>query len=90
MADLLRDLAPGLASEIGSLWAEYEAQSTPEARFVKQADRLETYLQSREYLEEDAKRPMASFAAEVRDTIPDPGLRQLRDAITALTESGDD
>lgn len=90
MADLVKDLAPGLASEIESLWAEYEAQRTPEARFVKQADRLETYLQSREYLEEDDARPMASFAAEVTDSIPDPGLRQLRDAITALTTSGDD
>lgn len=85
MADLLTGLPPKLAAELESLWEEYEAQATPEARFVKQADRLETYLQSREYLEDDADRPMASFAAEVEDTISDPGLQRLRDAITART-----
>lgn len=84
MTELLADLSPGLAAELGSLWAEYEAQETPEARFVKQADRLETYLQSREYLEDDPGRPMASFQSEVANTISDPGLRRLRDAIAAL------
>lgn len=83
MDDLLAGLAPGLAAELGSLWAEYAAQATPEARFVKQADRLETFLQSREYLAEDADRPMDSFAAEVADTIADPGLERLRDALSA-------
>jgi putative hydrolase of HD superfamily len=84
MAGLVTDLSPGPAAELSSLWAEYAAQATPEARFVKQADRLETYLQSREYLEDDPERPMASFTTEVGDTIVDPGLRQLRDAIAAI------
>jgi putative hydrolase of HD superfamily len=32
-----------------ALWAEYDAVSTPEARFVKELDRLETVLQASEY-----------------------------------------
>lgn len=84
MTDLLTDLPPALATELRSLWNEYQAQATPEARFVKQADRLETYFQAQEYLAEDARRPMASFSAEVIELIVDPDLRRLRDAITHL------
>ena len=36
-------------SELESLWRELEERQSPEARFVKQIDVLETYLQSREY-----------------------------------------
>ena len=84
MTDLLSDLPPALASALRSLWSEYQAQASPEARFVKQADRLETYLQAQEYLAEDSERPMASFAAEVTELIAEPDLRRLRDAITQL------
>lgn len=82
MTDLVTDLPPALATELRSLWSEYQGQASPEARFVKQADRLETYLQAQEYLAEDPSRPMASFAAEVTVLIADPDLRRLRDAIT--------
>ncbi len=88
MATLLADLPSPLATEIGSLWTEYQAQTTPEARFVKQADRLETFLQAREYLAADPGRPMASFAAEVAETITDPNLRSLRDAIAGWDTNG--
>ncbi|KAG8792830.1 hypothetical protein FRC16_011240 [Serendipita sp. 398] len=37
------------AKRILSLWREYEDQSTPEARFVKDLDRIEMALQAREY-----------------------------------------
>jgi putative hydrolase of HD superfamily len=84
MTDLLSDLPPALASELRSLWSEYQAQASPEARFVKQADRLETYLQAQEYLAEDTGRPMASFATEVTELIAEPDLRRVRDAITQL------
>jgi putative hydrolase of HD superfamily len=84
MADLVADLPPALATELRALWTEYQAQATAEARFVKQADRLETYLQAREYLAADPTRPMASFAAEVTELVTDPNLRRLRDAIADL------
>ncbi|KAG8827833.1 hypothetical protein FRC17_007712 [Serendipita sp. 399] len=37
------------AKRILALWKEYEDQSTPEARFVKDCDRIEMALQAREY-----------------------------------------
>jgi len=88
MASLLVDLPSPLATEIGSLWTEYHAQTTAEARFVKQADRMETFLQAREYLAADPGRPMASFAAEVAETITDPNLRLLSDAIASWDSNG--
>lgn len=83
MADLLADLPPDLAAELGTLWRELQEERSVEARFVKQADKLETYLQSREYLAADPTRPMGSFAAEVAEVIDAPGLVALRDAIPA-------
>lgn len=84
MTDLLADLAPSLDGELSALWAELEAGDTAAARFVKQADKLETFFQSREYLAADPSRPMASFAAEVDDVIEDPVLAGLRDAVLDL------
>lgn len=81
MADLLADLPEPLAAEIRALWSELEEGQTAEARFVKQADKLETYLQSLEYAEADPRRPMASFAAEVDEVIDMPALAALREAI---------
>jgi putative hydrolase of HD superfamily len=78
------------ATELSGLWRELEARESPEARFVKQIDRLETYLQSREYAARDPELPVASFAAEVADGVTDPRLVALREAIAALfTDEGD-
>ena len=83
MADLLADLPAALAAELGALWEEAAAATSPEARFVKGADRLERFLQSREYLAADPGRPLASFAADA-EAIDDPTLVGLRDAIRVL------
>jgi putative hydrolase of HD superfamily len=40
---------PIKARDLGALWAEYEAQATPEARLVKDFDKLEMVLQAAEY-----------------------------------------
>ncbi len=88
IADLGADLPPLLAAELDALWAELGAAASPEARFVKQADKLETFLQSREYLAADPAPPMASFAAEVAETIADPTLAALRDAFQTLDATG--
>lgn len=84
MASLLADLPPALAMPLAALWRELEEGISREARFVKQADKLETYLQSREYAANAPERPMASFAAEVAAVITDATLAGLRDAIAAL------
>jgi putative hydrolase of HD superfamily len=46
--DRISRLMPGRArAEFTSLWQEYEAEETPEARFVKEVDTLEAFLESR-------------------------------------------
>ena len=46
----------GCAGErVRALWDEYEAGASPEARFVKDMDKLEMILQAREYEEEQGK-----------------------------------
>jgi putative hydrolase of HD superfamily len=85
----LLDALPGpTGSELGELWDELRLETSGEARFVKQIDRLETFLQSRLYLGNDPTLPMASFQQEVFDAIDDPLLAAIRDAALA-TDSSD-
>jgi putative hydrolase of HD superfamily len=85
--DLIADLPPSLRAELDRLWRELEAAETAEALFVKQVDKLETFLQSREYLAAHPDLPVESFAAEVAEVIDDPLLVSLRDDISRLGES---
>ncbi|KAG9097930.1 hypothetical protein FS749_005076 [Ceratobasidium sp. UAMH 11750] len=55
LSDMLHD-GPA-AKRIEALWEEYEAQTTPEARFVKDLDRLEMALQASEYEKSHAETP---------------------------------
>ncbi|KAI9125567.1 hypothetical protein K1719_002985 [Acacia pycnantha] len=43
------------ATEIAELWMEYEANSSPEAKFVKDLDKVEMILQALEYEDEQLK-----------------------------------
>lgn len=80
----LLDALPGpTRSELGVLWDELHQGVSSEARFVKQVDRLETFLQSRFYLRGDPTLPMASFHQEVLELIDDPLLAAIRDAALA-------
>jgi putative hydrolase of HD superfamily len=80
MAELISALPDVAASTLRELWEELRRGESTEARFVKQVDRLETFLQSRRYLEGNAEFPMASFRQEVIETIDDPLLMAIRDA----------
>lgn len=80
--EMTAGLPAALRAEIGDLWRELEERTTPEARFVKQADKLETYLQSLEYAKDHPGLPVQSFAAEVAEVINLPVLIALRDAMT--------
>ena len=86
MRALLDSLPDPTRSELGELWDDLQLGTSSEARFVKQIDRLETFLQSRIYLHTDPTLPMASFHQEVIETIDDPLLAAIRDAALA-TES---
>jgi putative hydrolase of HD superfamily len=81
LTEMTRDLPAPLRREIEALWRELAERSTPEARFVKQIDKLETYLQSLEYAAESPGLPVGSFAAEVAEVVDTPSLAVLRDAI---------
>ena len=87
--DQLAALLPdGAAAELRALWAEYAARETPEARFVKEVDRLETYLQSLRYLEANPELPMDSFRLEVDLDLTHPSLIRLRDAASRVDGEG--
>ena len=53
----------GLGEDVRALWEEYEARETPEARFVKDADLLDTCLQALVYEREGRYDPDAENAA---------------------------
>ena len=78
------DALPGpTRPELEVLWDELQLGVSSEARFVKQVDRLETFLQSRFYLRSNPTLPMASFRQEVFESIDDPLLAAIRDAALA-------
>jgi len=83
MRALLAALPSATRSTLEELWHELYLGESLEARFVKQVDRLETFLQSRFYLDTDPTLPMASFHQEVLETIDDPLLAAIRDAALA-------
>ena len=85
----LIDALPGATgAEFEEVWDELRLGTSAEARFVKQVDRLETFLQSRHYLRADPNLPMSSFRQEVVESIDDPLLGAIRD--TALADEASD
>lgn len=87
MRRLLAALPENVHAELQSLWDELRRGESAEARFVKQIDRLETFLQSRVYRELFPDAPMASFEQEVLETIADPLLTAIRDEALKLQGS---
>lgn len=78
----LRELMPDDAGdEIVSLWKEYEAQETPEARFAKDIDRFEAFVQARAYARRHPGLPLSGFTKMAQEEIESPALIALRDAI---------
>lgn len=65
------------------LWHEYEQQESPEARLVKQVDKLEVFIQSRLYAKQYPEAPVIGFADMARQAIDHPLLIPIRDAFLA-------
>ena len=79
--DHLATMMPSAARlELSELWEEYEAQETIEARFVKEVDTMEAYLQSRYYAAQDPALPVSGFADMAANEIVIPLLAGIRDA----------
>jgi len=71
-----------------SLWEEFEEGSTPEARFVRQLDRLEMGLQAA-LQEAEGYAGMGEFYDSARRTVEEPRLRAvLEEAIAAARRAG--
>lgn len=68
------------AAEYLALWEEFEAGETPEARFVKQIDRLEMALQAAAYRHQGYGR-MDEFFATADAAVVDEGLREILEAL---------
>jgi putative hydrolase of HD superfamily len=86
VAELTRALPAATRDELAGLWREYEAGATPEARFVKEADSLEAFLQSREYLVDHPDLPVWGFADMAMHEIHHPALTAIRDTFTPEPE----
>ncbi|MCB9663492.1 MAG: HD domain-containing protein [Alphaproteobacteria bacterium] len=75
-ADALLAARPGLAA----LWHAYEAQTDPEARFVRQLDRLDMVLRAAA-LTDAGTGGLEEFVDSAARVVVDPDLRALLDAL---------
>lgn len=62
------------AEDIRALWEEFETGESPEARLVRQADRLEMALQAVTYAREGALKHPGGFFQSARQTVADAQL----------------
>jgi putative hydrolases of HD superfamily len=75
--DMLRDLPTALAGDIRTAWQEYEQGETPEARCVRQIDKLETLLQAEDYHDRQPELAIESFRIGARRDVSEPDLLAL-------------
>lgn len=80
MDELLQRLPPGTSAAVRSLWDEYEQRATPEARFVKELDRLDAFLQARRYASAFPEVPVSGFTDMAVTAIDHPLIAAIRDA----------
>ena len=71
------------AEEYLSSWEDYERQASPEARFVRQIDRLEMALQASVY-EKQGFTGLDDFYNSAKGAISDPQLVALMDELSAM------
>ncbi len=71
---LIASLPEDLKEEIRDLWIEYENKITPEARFVKQADKMINFLQGMDYWRKEGKIERDLWLRWIKEIIDDPVL----------------
>lgn len=87
LEEILAGAPAPLAGGVRAAWEEYEAGASPEARLVSQLDKLEAYLQGREYADAGRMphpRTLASFRLDCRHLLTLPAVRAL---LAALEDS---
>ncbi len=78
----LEGLTAGLPAPLRSTWEGYEAQADPEARFVRELDRLDMAVQAVAYAERDG-RDLGEFLDSAARVVRHPALRPLMDELVA-------
>lgn len=78
---LLAMMPEPVHTEIVALLHEYEERQTPEARFVKEVDTLETFLQARTYAATHPAVPLDGFTDMAIHSLHDPALTAIRDEV---------
>ena len=76
MIEMCTLLPAEIGARIKSLFEEYNAASTKEAQLVKQIDKLEFLIQTREY-EESRGVCLDEFFDNTRSMIKDPGFKEM-------------
>jgi len=78
---LTQGLDPKQKTEIINCWLEYEKLISPEGRFVRQGDKVETLLQAIEYWGTKPDTPVMGWWEEVEDLVDNPVLLEFLDQI---------
>lgn len=74
-----------LGDEYTLLWEEYHSSATPEAKFVKQLDKLEMALQGKIY-ELLHRKNLTEFFRSVENQIEDPELRSILESLKTINQ----
>ena len=90
MGAILQDAPDAVAALIRGAWEEYEEGASAEARLVRQLDRLEAYIQGREYAADGRladPESLNSFRLDCEHTVHDPPLRALLAALEGRSDA---
>ena len=80
LAGLVASLDARRAEGLAVLWRQYEAQGDPEARFVRELDRLDMALQALAYAQAGAE-GMGEFVESAAEVVQHPALVALLDVV---------
>ena len=87
LLELLAPLPPALRDEIASLWDEYEAAQSPEARLAKGLDKLETIMQHNQGLNPAGFDYRFNLGYGRQHTADIPLIAQVREILDRETEA---
>lgn len=71
---LLSGMPTDMKDDLRDLWLEYERMSTPEAKFVKQTDKMANFLQGIDYWRKEGKIQHNLWVRWIKEIIDDPIL----------------
>jgi len=84
MKKILSKLEPDIKSEIKNLWDEYQRGTTKEARFVRQIDKINNFLQGIIYWSKYGKIEYNLWLIRIKEVIDDPVILDFLEEIEKL------